>query len=189
MARLSIVYATTEGHTEAICRHAKQYFSKAGTQVVLCDLSKKKQKLQHGDAVLLAGSIHYGKHQKELRHFIEKNREMLQRLPVMFLSISLAAASHEEGEQAGAYKIAADFMTDMKLEPRLIKTVAGAVYDKRLNFLSRWLLHWIMYRKGVALDTSGETVFTNWTELDLGLAQFHKAYLKDNKPASIITRR
>lgn len=183
MACLSIVFATTEGHTKKICQHAEQYFSQAGLTVILHDLSENIPELQICDAVLLAGSLHYGKHQKELGQFIEKNRCTLQQVPIMFVSVSLAAASQEDTELSSVQKIASDYMAEMMLKPRVIQIAAGAVYDKRLHFLSRWLLHWIMYRKGVALDASGETVFTDWGALDLAFSQFYESLL-ENKAGS-----
>ena len=53
----------------------------------------------HG--VIVGASIHMGKHDKHVVEFVRKNREMLERLPSAFFSVSLAA--HGDTEEAEGY--------------------------------------------------------------------------------------
>ena len=50
--------------------------------------------------------------------------------------------------------------------PSITQYVAGAVRDRQTGFLKRLIIHTIMRLKGVELDPSGTTEFTDWKALD-----------------------
>ena len=65
-----IIYSTTDGHTEAICRYIK-FLLKKDFNTTLISLHKlDKLNLDKFDMIIIGASIRYGKHKPELYHFI-----------------------------------------------------------------------------------------------------------------------
>ena len=92
--------------------------------------------------------------------------------PRPFLSVSLSAASDDHEDIQGAVDAVRTFEHDTGWTPHRTQLVAGAVHARRTNFIKRLLLGSVLRKKGVELDPTGETEFTNWPALDDFVALF-----------------
>jgi menaquinone-dependent protoporphyrinogen oxidase len=90
MARILILYSTTDGHTVEICRRITQTIEMNGDNVELQDI-KDGPELVPGtfDKVVIGASIRYGKHQSLVHEFIKKNQSILESHPNAFFSVNV----------------------------------------------------------------------------------------------------
>src|ERR1051325_9367544 len=99
MKPLAVFYATREGHTHRIAERIAGRLQAHGLTV---DLRNLEFGADPGDlcrygGVVLAASVHSGRHEREMIRFVRTHREQLDDLPPWFFSITLS--------QAGAQRI------------------------------------------------------------------------------------
>lgn len=173
MAHFLVVYATTEGQTRKIAERVRARLTAAGHQTTLVDArAAVSQELGTFDAAVLAASLHVGQHQKEIVQFIRNHRARLERVPTAFVSVSLSASSTEAKDLDGAWAAVDEMFEELDWEATRVHLAAGAVHDRQLGFLKRWMIHRILREKGVEMDPSGDMEFTDWLALDLFLDTF-----------------
>ncbi|MDA0339641.1 MAG: protoporphyrinogen oxidase, partial [Proteobacteria bacterium] len=95
MAHVLVIYASTEGQTVKIATYVADRCGQAGNATHIRQASDLTP-LPAFDAVVLAGSLHLGKHQPALVDFVVEHREQLAAVPSLFLSVSLSAAGGDE---------------------------------------------------------------------------------------------
>ena len=97
MRPILVVYATREGHTRAIAEHVAASLRQAGAVPEVIDAAHPPADLDLAryEAVILAASIHAGKHEREMTDFVRNRRDALERLPTVLLSSSLTEAGAE----------------------------------------------------------------------------------------------
>jgi menaquinone-dependent protoporphyrinogen oxidase len=168
MARFLVAFASREGQTEKIAHHCARRLEDRGHISRLVDLAAGETEAgaDDCDAAILAGSIHRGRHESELAAFIMRHAPALRQRPGAFLSISLAAASHDENERSAIDELVQGFLHEVGWQPEQVLLVAGAVHDRELNALERFVLHRIVDAHGVERHPSGDTELTDWAALD-----------------------
>ncbi|MFI5307089.1 MAG: flavodoxin domain-containing protein [Polyangiales bacterium] len=175
--RVAVLYATREGHTGRIAEHVAaelrwkglladvRHIEDAGTPV---DFSAY-------DGLVLAGSVHLGKHERELVKFVERHRQELEQRPTAFLSVSMSEAGVEqlgrpEDQRAKAHadvqRMIDEFFEQTGWHPARVKPVAGAVLYTKYNALIRFVMKRISKAEGGDTDTSRDYEYTDWVALD-----------------------
>jgi menaquinone-dependent protoporphyrinogen oxidase len=126
-------------------------------------------------AAVVTGSVHVGKHEKELATFVRDHRETLERMPAVFLSVSLSEAGAEDAhntpeqrEKAAAdvQRMIHDFLVTTGWHPSKIRAAAGALTYSKYNFLVRFVMKRIAHSQGASTDTSRDHEYTDWEALD-----------------------
>ena len=177
MARFLIVYGSTEGHTTRIAAHMSEAIRAAGHLVELHDSKELRHEdvTQHFDGIIVGGSVHAGDHQSSLREFVKRNREVLERVPSAFFTVSLANADSAEDEDAAAESKAVvdKFIAETGWQPKHIERIAGALVYTQYNVFIRHLIKLIAKSHGrTELDTSRDFDFTDWD----AVAQFARDF-------------
>ena len=182
MLRYCIAFVSREGQTEKIAHHVARSIENDGSLVRLIDIAAHESEAgaDDYDAMLIAGSVHRGEFDPALSAFIMRHGGALRRCASAFLPVSLSAASHEETERAAVDEIAQRFLADLGWKPDTVFHVAGAVHDRRLNPVERFVLHTIVDSKGVERHPSGDTELTDWNALDAFVRSFED--LVQSKP-------
>lgn len=167
MAHFLVVYATTEGQTRRISEKVAAQLKGVGHSATLVD-ARAAASLELGsfDAAVLAASLHVGRHQPEMLDFIRRQRTRLERVPTAFISVSLSASSTEAQDIDNAREAAEVMFDELDWEPTHLHLAAGAVHDRQMGVLKRWVIHRILRRKGVEMDPSGDMEFTDWPALE-----------------------
>ena len=82
-----IIYSTTDGHTETICKRISNFLnSKNETKIISLDEATKID-LTMFNKIIIGASIRYGKHSKKLYKFITLNKSVLdQKQSIFFFS-------------------------------------------------------------------------------------------------------
>ncbi|REL37755.1 menaquinone-dependent protoporphyrinogen IX dehydrogenase [Rhodohalobacter sp. SW132] len=163
--KLLILYATTEGHTRTICEFLRHEAEKIGYTVKLDDLTINQPSSDDFDTVIIAGSVHLGKYQNALQHYVQKHHKLLNEKKSLFLSVSLTAAADEPESWKELRQQTKEFLTVTGWQPAHIEQVAGALLYTQYNFLKRFLMRMITKRAGGDMDTSKDFVYTNWDQV------------------------
>jgi len=131
--------------------------------------------LESYDVILVAGSVHIGRHERELVAFVKAHREALQRIPTAFVSVSLSQAGAEDLRRTAEQRVRATsnvagvldaFFRKTGWRPRWVQPFAGALLYTRYNFLIRFILKRISRQEGGSVDTSRDHEYTDWPAVE-----------------------
>jgi menaquinone-dependent protoporphyrinogen oxidase len=165
--RLLIVYGTSEGQTRKIAGFVADHLAQQGHETQLVDAIDAAAAIEPRDfdAVIIAASVHAGRYQSAVIHFVRDRLATINARPNVFLSVSLAAAGGDEEDVEGLKKCVAAFTDETGWTPQCIHHVAGAFRYTAYDFLKRWAMKYIAYRKGGPTDTSRDYELTDWDDL------------------------
>jgi menaquinone-dependent protoporphyrinogen oxidase len=160
MMRILIPYGTTEGQTAKISEYLADVIRDHGQEAYAVDIKGSDTlELDGYDAVIVGASIHMGKHEDYVRHFVRENRDVLEHLPSAFFSVSLAA--HDEPEVAEGY--IEEFVQETDWRPGMVGLFGGAQLYTQYGFIKRHVMKRIARHKGSPdTDTSRDYVYTEW---------------------------
>jgi menaquinone-dependent protoporphyrinogen oxidase len=174
--RIAIIYATREGQTRRIVEHLANAFRARDVQVQISNAKEEPDPILDGyDALVVAGSVHIGQHERELIGFVKRHREILERTPTAFISVSLSQAGVEDSRRTSAQRAQATknvagvletFYRKTGWHPRWTQTVAGALLYTHYNFLVRFIMKRISKQEGGSVDTSRDHEYTDWPTID-----------------------
>lgn len=170
MARILIVYGTTEGHTGKIALHLSTFLRAAGNKVELFETGSDQIPPLNFDAYIVAGSLHQEKHQASLVEFVRDHARELH--PAAFLSVSLTAVIKDAEHTASAARCMAAFYEETQWMPDRATPVAGALLYTKYDFLKRMLMRMIAKKEGGDTDTTRDHEYTDWAALDAFVLDF-----------------
>lgn len=172
--KILISYVTTDGHTRKVARGVARALDEDGLEAVVAELEGVPDPLETEgfDGVILAAPVRVGRHPREMRRFVRHNRDVLDRLPSAFLSVSGAAgAGDPEGlDEAEGY--VQKFIDKTGWSPDRTTCVGGAVAYTKYNPLVRRIMKAISARRGGSTDTSRDHEYTDWKAVDGFAADF-----------------
>jgi menaquinone-dependent protoporphyrinogen oxidase len=174
MSRILIAYATGEGQTAKIANALSERLQALGHSVRLADLQHQgawPDPAAH-DAVIVAASVHAGRHQKRALRFVRQHRDVLARRTAAFLSVSMSAAATKEAGLRMADQQVQSFLDEAGWRPAQVETVAGALRYSRLSGLRRLAILVLgrLFRRGLRRlgwpdDLTRDAEFTDWAAL------------------------
>lgn len=167
-----IIYATTEGHTRQVVRFISDLLAKQGHSVSSFDTEsgQERSKIAEFDKVIVAGSVHSGRHQEALELFVYANRDEIQKLPSLFLSVSMAAAFEDSRKDAKRYVKEFQESTNWKSSSHLL--VAGAVKHSDYGYYEEAALQYGDLAKHAFAELKEDKDFTDWDALTDFVVQF-----------------
>ena len=145
-----------------------------GDEAEAVDIREVPDPIPEGyDGVIVGASIHMGKHDKHVVEFVRKNRDMLERLPSAFFSVSLAA--HGDTEEAEGY--VEQFEQETGWRPAKVALFGGALLYTHYGFVKRHMMKRIARDKPghLGTDISRDYVYTEWD----GVKRFAEDFLTD----------
>ncbi|PJC85105.1 menaquinone-dependent protoporphyrinogen IX dehydrogenase [Vibrio sp. HA2012] len=167
MKKVLCLYSTTDGQTIKIFKHIQKKL--VGYQSELMDLHEASQiDFTLYDRVIIGASVRYGRLNKKLYQFIERNRTQLQNNKVAFFCVNLTArkeAQKKDTPEGSVY--IKTFLTKSLWKPELIGVFAGALRYPKYKWLDRLCIQLIMKITGGETDTSKEVEYTNWKKVSL----------------------
>lgn len=165
--KVLIVYATTEGQTRKIARHAADHLAGQGHTVELLAAGEAGDlTLARFDAAVLAGSLHAGAFQKALRGFVGTHAQGLSAMPVLFLAVSLTAAGDDPEERAELERCVARFGEETGWRPGQVAHVAGALRFSEYDFFRYWAMRWIARHRDERVSGKEDVEYTDWAALE-----------------------
>jgi menaquinone-dependent protoporphyrinogen oxidase len=173
MARVGVLYGTTEGHTAKVAQHIGDAARRLGHEVEVRPAAELPDgfTLDGYDHVFVGGSVHEGKHQRSVRKLITKHRQALEAKGAAFFSVSLAAATWDPHGRAESARYIDDMTAETGWRPAHAKSIAGALLYTEYNFLKRLLMRTIVKVQGGPSDTSKDYEYTDWEAVTLFVEQ------------------
>ena len=172
-----IAYATTDGHTRIIARRIAEWIENGGAAAELVDTAAIPANfdVHDCDAYIIAGSVHAGKHQSSLVHFVKRNLKALEEKPSMFLSASLCCVIKDEEHAKEAEHCIGTFLDDTAWKPTVTHPVEGALLYTQYDWLKRFMMKMISKSQGGTVDTSQDYEYTDWPALQKAVTDFMTA--------------
>lgn len=165
MARILVVYGTTEGQTAKVARAFAARLSADGTEADVEDLTLGDPSPDSYDGIVVAASLHAGKYQKAVTAWLGKHASHFGNRPTAFLSVCLACISKDLKARDEARTIPQRYVESLAWQPTMIKAVAGALLYTKYNFFVRWFMKRISASAGGDTDTSRDYEYTDWPDL------------------------
>lgn len=167
-----IAYASTEGQTQKIAKFIATLLAENGHQVQTHNVSDPSGSLTVSDydKVIVAGSVHSAKHQPDLQLFVFANRDRLNDVPAMLVSVSLAAAFPDTAEEARSY--VGTFLEAAEWQPAQTILVAGAIKPGIYDWFQQSALLEGDLAAHLDEDLSGTKEFTDWEDLKQKVVAF-----------------
>ena len=174
---LLVAYATTDGMTAEIAERIGRIARIADVSVDVLDTAHLPDDFdpESYDAVLLGASMHAQGYQRAARRFVERYRGTLRTRPSGFFSVSLSIVSRRAEEREAAQLLAEAFPLRLGWNPGVVVSFAGALMYSHYGFLRRAAMKRIAAKELGVVDTTHDTVFTDWQTVDQFAAEFIEA--------------
>lgn len=165
--KILIAYASREGHTRHIARTIADRLVDMGYGVELLHVGDAGDiDLARFDGAILASPIHVGHYRKELAEFAAERVHGLEKLPTLFLSVSLAASGHEAEDWVSLDSILTNFTEATGWTPGEVVQVAGAYKPSEYDVVRRLIMRRIVASRDPNRDLDIDHVYTDWAALE-----------------------
>ena len=166
MAKVLLLYSTTDGHTVEICKRLKSVIESEGGEVAMVNLADQPKLSDFVfDTVVIGASIRYGKHQKTVYEFIESNRETLETHPNALFSVNVVARKPEKNTpETNPYL--QKFLKQIDWVPQNLGVFAGKIVYPALGPVDRTMIRFIMWMTKGPTDPTGTYEFTDWDKVE-----------------------
>ena len=166
MARILIVYSTTDGHTREICNRLRSIIERQEHQVTLVSVAEVADAdLEPCDKIVVGASIRYGRHSPLVVEFIERNAEVLNRKASAFFSVSVVARKPAKN-QPHTNPYVRKLLRKIAWRPREVGVFAGKIDYPRYGVLDRMIIRGIMWLTGGPTDPKAVVEFTDWEKVE-----------------------
>ena len=166
MAKILIIYSTTDGHTRSICERLKQVIEERDHDILLALIKDDPDiDLESFDKIVIGASIRYGKHRPELYKFVGNNKEELESKPNVFFSVNVVARKPEKN-QPETNPYLQKFLRKTSWQPRNLAVFAGKISYPSYRFWDRQVIRFIMWITKGPTDPHAVIDFTDWNKVD-----------------------
>jgi menaquinone-dependent protoporphyrinogen oxidase len=166
MARILIVYSTTDGHTLRICERLRELIEPLGHQVTLVPVAQARDaELGIYDKIVVGASIRYGRHRPAVVDFMNRNAGLLNRKPCAFFSVNVVARKPAKN-QPDTNPYVRKLLRRIAWRPREVGVFAGKIDYPRYGTLDRLIIRLIMLLTGGPTDPNAVVEFTDWRQVE-----------------------
>ena len=166
MAKVLILYSTTDGHTIEICGRIKTVIEAAGDSVEIRNLAETPS--LDGldfDKIVIGASIRYGKHQKVVNEFIARNQATLESKPNALFSVNVVARKPEKcTPETNPYL--QKFLRKIDWQPEHLGVFAGKIDYPALGPFDRTMIRFILWMGKGPTDPTQVVEFTDWDKVE-----------------------
>jgi menaquinone-dependent protoporphyrinogen oxidase len=166
MAKIIIIYSTTDGHTREICNRLQQVIEKQNNQVTLISIDDETLvDLNSFDKIVIGASIRYGKHHAKVYEFVKKHLQVLQQKPNAFFSVNVVARKPGKN-QPETNPYLKKFLKQIPWKPEKLAVFAGKIDYQKYRFWDRFMIRIIMWITKGPTDPETNIEFTNWEKVE-----------------------
>ncbi len=168
MARIAVVYGSSEGQTATIAERIGDGLDERGHDVTLIHARHPPEGFSFSgyDAAVVGASIHVGKHQRYVTRFVRTHVDDLNRTPSAFFSVSLTAAESDPEARETVREMLERFLDETGWNPDRTFAVAGALKYSQYGRIKRFVMKRIASAAGGDTDTSRDYEYTNWDDVE-----------------------
>jgi menaquinone-dependent protoporphyrinogen oxidase len=153
MARILILYGTTDGHTLHIAESIQDALIARGNRVDVVQAGGAGPNPAEYAGIIVAASVHGGRYQRHVRSWVRWNVYALGNKPTALVSVSLGVLQQEASVQREVEAIVNRFLLSTGWRPTITKNVAGALMYRKYGWLKRWIMKRITAKAGGETDT------------------------------------
>ena len=166
MARILVIYSTTDGHTREICLRLQKVIENAGNEVTLVDVANAAASdLNTFDKIVIGASIRYGKHSPAIYALIKENSRLLDAKPNAFFSVNVVARKpNKNTPETNPYL--KKFLKQITWKPQLLAVFAGKIDYQKYSFWDRSMIRFIMWMTRGPTDPQSKIEFTDWNQVE-----------------------
>src|SRR5436190_23756650 len=135
MARILVLYGTTEGQTAKVARALAARLTVEGMETDVLEAGTGNPEPAAYDGVIVAASMHARGYQKRVGKWLRAHVNDLNVLPTAFVSVCLSVLSKEENGRDEARAIPRRYVDGFGWQPTMVKVVAGALPYTQYNFI------------------------------------------------------
>jgi menaquinone-dependent protoporphyrinogen oxidase len=172
MARILILYGTTDGHTVRIAESIRDTLLARGDQVDVVEAGRTGPNPADYAGIVVAASVHGGRYQRHVRSWVRTNVYALDNKPTAFVSVSLGVLQQEPEVQREVQAIVTRFLLSTGWRPTITKNVAGALMYRKYGWFKRWIMKRITAKAGGNTDTGRNWIYTDWSDVRVFAEQF-----------------
>jgi menaquinone-dependent protoporphyrinogen oxidase len=166
MARILVIYSTTDGHTRTICERLRSVIERQGHQVALASIRDEPgPDLASFDKIVVGASIRYGKHSPLVFEFIRRNGNILDGKPGAFFSVNVVARKPGKS-RPDTNPYMKKFLKRIAWRPSELAVFAGKIDYPMYSFRDRMVIRLIMWMTNGPTDRNAVVEFTDWVQVD-----------------------
>ena len=166
MAKILIIYSTTDGQTRKICHRLQQVIERQTHRVTVISVEDAPHiDLTDFDKIVIGASIRYGKHGPLIVDFIEKNRLVLESKPNAFFSVNVVARKPEKSKPENNPYLQ-KFLKRIVWKPKELGVFAGKIDYPSYHFFDRFMIRLIMWMTHGPTDPMAVVEFTDWKQVE-----------------------
>ena len=185
MARILVVYGTTEGHTAKVAGAISETLHRSGAVVDVHAADDPAPAPDDYDAVVVAASVHAGRYQRSVRRWVKAHAAVLARKPAAFVSVCLGVLQHDPKVESDLRAILERFAAETGWRPAVSKCVAGALPYTKYGWLQRVIMRRIVEKAGGDTDTRRDFEYTDWDDLRHFAADFNSTLAAAPPPGAV----
>jgi menaquinone-dependent protoporphyrinogen oxidase len=163
-SRTLIIYHSTDGHTIKISKRIAEVLNENSVETDVIAVGEFDGSVEGYDQVVIASSIRYGKHHRQITDFIDRNLDDLQKKNNAFISVNLIARKPEK-RTAETNKYVSKFLANTPWKPDNVFVFAGNLDYPKYSFFDRIMIQLIMKITGGPTDPKAKIDFTDWTSV------------------------
>ena len=166
MAKILIIYSTTDGQTRKICQRLQQVIEQQAHQVTVVSIQDEPRiDVASFDKIVIGASIRYGKHSPQIVNFIEKNRLLLESKPNAFFSVNVVARKPEKSKPEHNPYLQ-KFLKRISWKPEELAVIAGKIDYPSYRIIDRFMIRLIMWMTKGPTDPKAVVEFTDWKQVE-----------------------
>ena len=165
MARILVLYGTTEGQTAKIAGAIASTLTGLGVDTDIVEAGVLDPDPRLYDGVIVAASVHAGTFQKPVLRWVRAHANTLASRPSAFVPVCLAVLGRDPKAAAEVQAVVERFQAESRWRPSMTKAVAGALLYTRYNIFKRWIMKRIVAKQGGDTDTSRDYEYTDWNDV------------------------
>ena len=166
MARILVVYSTTDGQTRKICERLRTVVEGEGHQVTLVPIEAAgSTDPATFDKVVVGASIRYGKHNPRVFAFADQYASVLDTRPNAFFTVNIVARKAQKNRpETNPYL--QKFLRRIRWRPKELEVFAGRLDYPRYGFVDRQMIRLIMWITDGPTDPATVVEYTDWQRVD-----------------------
>ena len=166
MARICLVYASTDGHTIKICERLRALIGADANHVELVSIDAAcGADLAAFYKVVVGASIRYGRHNPLVIEFVNANAQALESKPSAFFSVNIVARKPQKNRpETNPY--VRKFLQQSRWHPKHLDVFAGKLDYPRYGVVDRMMIRIIMWMTHGPTDPRTVVEFTDWNRVE-----------------------
>jgi len=166
MAKILLLYSTTDGHTLTISQRLRQVIEAHGHEVRLLAIDAAGAiDLAAFDKIVIGARIRYGRHSPLVIDFVRRHRAALESRPCGFFSVSVVARKpNRNTPQTNPYL--QKFLRITAWRPRYQAVFAGRIAYPSYGRLDRMIIRLIMWITHGPTKPDAVVEFTDWQAVE-----------------------